>query len=92
MPDEWAGHRITVASERQIAANRRNALKSIGPRTNAGKQRAAKNARRHGLSIQTDEGVNAQAIEFLARSIVEGIKVSQTNVFFSAPELLRTLT
>ena len=65
--------RARMASERQIAANRKNARKSTGPRTNAGKQRAAKNARRHGLSIQTDEGVNAQAIESLARGIVEGV-------------------
>jgi len=62
-----------MASERQIAANRKNARKSTGPRTNAGKQRAAKNARRHGLSIQTDEGENAQTIESLARGIVEGV-------------------
>ncbi|QHO78241.1 hypothetical protein ACH79_42315 [Bradyrhizobium sp. CCBAU 051011] len=63
-----------MASEKQIAANRKNARKSTGPRTNAGKQRAAKNARRYGLSIQTDEGENAQAIESLARRIVEGVK------------------
>jgi hypothetical protein len=56
MPDERAGHRIVMASARQIAANRKNTLKSTGPRTNAGKQRAAKNARRHGLSIPIDEG------------------------------------
>jgi hypothetical protein len=62
-----------MASERQIAANRKNALKSTGPRTNAGKQRAAKNARRHGLSIPIDEGENARAIESLARRLVEGI-------------------
>jgi hypothetical protein len=62
-----------MASEKQIAANRKNARKSTGPRTNAGKQRAAKNARRYGLSIQTDEGENAQATESLARRIVEGL-------------------
>lgn len=61
-----------MASERQIAANRKNARKSTGPRTNAGKQRAAKNSRRHGLSIQTYEGDNAQAIESLAQRLVEG--------------------
>ena len=35
----------------RVAANRRNAAKSTGPRTEAGKKRAAKNALRHGLSL-----------------------------------------
>jgi hypothetical protein len=34
---------------RQVAANRRNARKSTGPRSPAGKKRAAGNALRHGL-------------------------------------------
>ena len=38
-----------MASERQIAANRRNAQKSTGPRTAAGKTRARQNAYRHGF-------------------------------------------
>lgn len=38
-----------MATERQIAANRRNALKSTGPRTAAGKAASARNAIRHGL-------------------------------------------
>jgi len=38
-----------MASELQIAANRRNALRSTGPRTRAGKARAAKNACKHGM-------------------------------------------
>jgi len=40
---------VNSASLLQIAANRRNALKSTGPRTAAGKRRVALNARRHGL-------------------------------------------
>jgi hypothetical protein len=35
----------------RVAANRRNAAKSTGPRTEAGKKRAAKNALRHSLSL-----------------------------------------
>jgi hypothetical protein len=34
----------------KLAANRANALKSTGPRTNAGKRRSSHNARRHGLN------------------------------------------
>jgi hypothetical protein len=38
-----------MASESQIEANRRNAQKSSGPRSDQGKQRASNNAYRHGL-------------------------------------------
>jgi hypothetical protein len=38
-----------VATERQIAANRRNALHSKGPRSIGGKKRAARNSIRHGF-------------------------------------------
>src|SRR5690349_8436328 len=41
-----------MASEKQIAANRRNARRSTGPRTPAGKVRAALNALTHGLTTQ----------------------------------------
>ena len=39
-----------MASERQIAANRRNAEKSTGPRSAEGKKRSSKNALKHGLT------------------------------------------
>ena len=38
-----------MATQRQIEANRRNAKKSTGPRTAAGKVKAAQNAIKHGL-------------------------------------------
>src|SRR5665213_3227706 len=38
-----------MASEAQIAANQRNALKSTGPQTAAGKAAVGRNALRHGL-------------------------------------------
>ena len=38
-----------MATEKQVQANRRNALKSTGPKTQTGKAVANKNAMRHGL-------------------------------------------
>jgi hypothetical protein len=45
-----------VTSFRQIEANRRNALRSTGPITEAGKQRSRRNAVRHGLCAETVVG------------------------------------
>ena len=42
-----------MTSLKQIAANRRNALKSTGPTTSEGKQRSRCNAMRHGLTAET---------------------------------------
>ena len=59
-----------MASHRQIAANRRNARRSTGPRSAAGRKRSSWNSFRHGLTA----GVTATAertkyIEQLARKI-----------------------
>jgi hypothetical protein len=41
--------RIIMATEAQIKANRQNALKSTGPRTEEGKEAVSQNATKHGL-------------------------------------------
>jgi hypothetical protein len=46
-------------SKKQLAANRRNALKSTGPRTNSGKAIACKNAVTHGLTAADDIIINS---------------------------------
>jgi hypothetical protein len=42
-----------MTSLKQIDANRRNALKSTGPTSEAGKERSRQNAMRHGLTAET---------------------------------------
>jgi hypothetical protein len=59
-----------MASERQIAANRRNARKSTGPRSGAGKNRASRNAYRHGLTLSiTSTAAYAKQLAKLVREI-----------------------
>jgi hypothetical protein len=59
-----------MASEQQIAANRRNARKSTGPRSAAGKSRASRNSTRHGFAAARISSPERQMqIEHLARQI-----------------------
>lgn len=62
------GRRL-MASERQIAANRQNARRSSGPKSEAGRRRISSNALRHGLSRSIDFSGGAE-MEALARCIV----------------------
>jgi hypothetical protein len=64
-----------VASERQIAANRRNARKSTGPRSGAGMKRAGRNAYRHGLTLGiTSTAALAKLLDKLACKIAGDTK------------------
>ena len=59
-----------AAGNKRIEANRRNARRSTGPRTAAGKARAAQNARRHGLNVPASrDPVCTAEIAALARLI-----------------------
>jgi hypothetical protein len=64
-----------MATERQIAANRLNARKSTGPRSVAAKERASRNAYRHGLtlSLPSDAGTEKRLDKF-ARKIAGNSK------------------
>jgi hypothetical protein len=55
-----------MTSYRQIEANRRNALKSTGPQTEAGKQSSRRNAVRHGLTAATVIGALEDAEDYKA--------------------------
>src|SRR5690348_13777685 len=62
-----------MSSQREIAANRRNAAKSCGPRTAAGKSVASRNAWRHGFAALVHRHtVSATELEEFARALCEG--------------------
>ena len=54
-----------MTSDRQIAANRRNARRSTGPRSGAGRRRSSRNSFRHGLSVGVTG--NAERIKHVER-------------------------
>jgi hypothetical protein len=61
-----------MASDKQIAANRRNAMRSTGPRTRSGKARSRANSLRHGLlsKVLVDPALVNEADQ-LARRIAQ---------------------
>ena len=72
-----------MASERQRAANRRNARRSTGPRTTSGKAISSWNALRHGLSAQIGDGPEKdQRVEALAR-IMAGPEAQSSQLHYA---------
>jgi hypothetical protein len=69
-PRQWTD---SMTSERKIAANRKNAEKSSGPRSAAGRATSRHNARRHGLAtgIGSDPALRDD-IEILAKLLAGG--------------------
>jgi hypothetical protein len=68
-----------MATSKQIAANRANALRSTGPRTVEGKKAASRNAYKHGLS-RANTIEDSQMLTALAMKIAEAIEGLQINV------------
>ena len=60
-----------MASEKQIAANRRNAQRSTGPRSAAGKSISSRNAFRHGLSLPPNDADAEAMIDRTALAILD---------------------
>jgi hypothetical protein len=59
-----------MTSERQIAANRRNAQRSTGPRSTTAKMRVRRNALRHGLAaVIVNHSITAAEVDDLATAI-----------------------
>ena len=64
-----------MATERQIAANRRNSKRSTGPRSSAAKKRTSRNAYRHGLTLSPIANpAIAKRLDRLARNIAGNSK------------------
>ena len=66
-------------SERKIEANRRNAQKSTGPKTEDGKARASRNALKHGLCAESPQAAvvleeDPAAYEAFAREMLEDLQ------------------
>jgi hypothetical protein len=87
-----------MASVRQIAANRKNARGSTGPRTAATKARVSRNALRHGLAIPItrDPKVSAEIDQLaltLAGPAATPVTIEQAHIAVEAQfEILRVRT
>jgi hypothetical protein len=68
----------TTISIKKRQANRRNALRSTGPKSDSGKQRASENARKHGLTGITGHSTPDPLLDKLSRLIQQdGIESNQ---------------
>ena len=61
-----------MASNRQIEANRGNAKRSTGPKTEAGKTRSSRNSLRHGLSRPMTSGSDCEIRAMAHEGLTEG--------------------
>src|SRR3954453_5116026 len=63
-----------IVSEARIAANRRNAARSTGPKTEVGKQRSRANARKHGLCASVVVAEDARLVQQRASDWFDALK------------------
>jgi len=59
----------SMATEKQIAANRANSKRSTGPKTKIGRLKSCRNALRHGLSCASP--MNAIEVETIAQALAQ---------------------
>jgi hypothetical protein len=76
-----------MTSQRQIEANRRNAKRSTGPKTLAGKAAVKKNALKHGLT-SANVAVESEFVEHLMTSLAEGDQSERARVIATATEII----
>jgi hypothetical protein len=65
-----------VATEKQNAANKRNAQNSTGPTTEAGRSRSSRNALKHGLTAEkvTIDGEDPKQFEAFRDDVLESLR------------------
>src|SRR5579863_9611341 len=76
-----------MTSERQIEANRRNSRKSCGPRTEAGRQRAARNAFKYGLSITNNDAAEINELAIKIAGPLQDLDVFECAQIIAAAEI-----
>jgi hypothetical protein len=86
-----------MTSKRRIAANRRNALKSRGPRTAVGRSIASRNALRHGLAAMVHNHPPPSAeLEDFAKALCEGdddpVLLAQARIVANNEWVLRAIS
>ena len=74
-------------SERQLEANRANALKSTGPKSAEGKKKSSQNARRHGVTAKTTVMTDEDRVKydsFCATMIADFAPVGAMETFLAS--------
>src|SRR5947199_10548624 len=79
MPDGPSPHIVPrslpmIVSEARLAANRRNAARSTGPKTEEGKQRSRANALKHGLCASVVVAEDAKLVQRRASDWFDALK------------------
>jgi hypothetical protein len=69
-----------MASTAKIAANRKNAAKSTGPRSIAGRLRVSRNALRHGLSLPISANAEAATVASDLAGLIAGENPSPARI------------